>query len=582
MKVDADHVVEPGGALRRAVGERLVAHERPARGGAADVDEAPNHRGRSNRRRGERTELLRALAANAVGPCGAQLVRLRRPRWRPGTTRRAPTQIHGAEGAARAGTMASGGALDAGAAGAWTVCPPPPHETRRARARRKKRMARRTRWHPVAVKRRRPALAGLPSAADVDRGHAQARPARPHGATERPPPALRGASVSGWRFVRAYATTFLVIASYLWLGLARARLRARVARRAASATSTRATRGASTRPSSGSRASSSRSGSSSRSWRTSCRAEFRRELEGLQDQVPPRPFDEIAARIEGELGALDERSSRRSTASPIASASLGQVHEARAQGRARVAVKVQHRDIDRIVRLDLAHHPPHHGDRAVVRPRAGARRLLPPDQGAPLRRSSTSRSRRTTSSASRRTSGRPARRLPRCPSASSRTRRVLTTTFVEGVKVERRRGASTRSASTRRTSREAPRAPLLPDDLRRRRLPRRSAPRERAGPARRRASSSSTSAPSPSSRRRCARASPSSSRGCSAATPTPRQGAAQDGLHLAHDATRRRARRSSSTSTGASRRRSARELQPEGHQDRPAARASRTSSTCAR
>jgi hypothetical protein len=38
----------------------------------------------------------------------------------------------------------------------------------------------------------------------------------------------RAASVSGWRFLRAYTTTFLVIASYLWLGF-RASLRPCVA-----------------------------------------------------------------------------------------------------------------------------------------------------------------------------------------------------------------------------------------------------------------------------------------------------------------------------------------------------------------
>ena len=41
------------------------------------------------------------------------------------------------------------------------------------------------------------------------------------------PTAHRGASVSAWRFVRAYTTTFAVIASYVWLGL-----RARVLGRA--------------------------------------------------------------------------------------------------------------------------------------------------------------------------------------------------------------------------------------------------------------------------------------------------------------------------------------------------------------
>ena len=38
---------------------------------------------------------------------------------------------------------------------------------------------------------------------------------------------------------------------------------------------------------------------------------------------------------------------------PLASASLGQVHEARLKDGRRVAVKVQHKDIDEMVRLDL-------------------------------------------------------------------------------------------------------------------------------------------------------------------------------------------------------------------------------------
>jgi predicted unusual protein kinase regulating ubiquinone biosynthesis (AarF/ABC1/UbiB family) len=80
--------------------------------------------------------------------------------------------------------------------------------------------------------------------------------------------------------------------------------------------------------------------------------EFRAELEALQDQVPPRPYDEIAETLESELGA--RRNQLRSLdREPIASASLGQVHVAELVDGQRVCVKVQHRDIDRIVRLDL-------------------------------------------------------------------------------------------------------------------------------------------------------------------------------------------------------------------------------------
>ncbi|MCL2724738.1 MAG: AarF/UbiB family protein [Polyangiaceae bacterium] len=82
--------------------------------------------------------------------------------------------------------------------------------------------------------------------------------------------------------------------------------------------------------------------------------EFRSELEGLQDQVPPRPYEEIAPRVEEELGAQISELFADFHRAPLASASLGQVHEAhvRSDGR-HVVVKVQHQDIDEIVRLDL-------------------------------------------------------------------------------------------------------------------------------------------------------------------------------------------------------------------------------------
>jgi ubiquinone biosynthesis protein len=82
-------------------------------------------------------------------------------------------------------------------------------------------------------------------------------------------------------------------------------------------------------------------------------AQFRSGLEGLQDQVPPRPYSEIATRIKEELGANIGELFERFCEQPIASASLGQVHEAWLKDGTHVAVKVQHRDIDEIVRLDL-------------------------------------------------------------------------------------------------------------------------------------------------------------------------------------------------------------------------------------
>ncbi len=157
--------------------------------------------------------------------------------------------------------------------------------------------------------------------------------------------------MSRWRFVRAYATTFTVIASYSWL-----KLRARVFGQA---------------------------------WRDGCVADvhkrnarrvyatilrlqgvfikvgqllsimanflpdaFRSELEGLQDRVPPRPFEEIAERLERDLGAKKDLIASLDR-EPMASASLGQVHAARLVDGRQIALKVQHRDIDEIVRLDL-------------------------------------------------------------------------------------------------------------------------------------------------------------------------------------------------------------------------------------
>jgi len=176
--------------------------------------------------------------------------------------------------------------------------------------------------------------------------------------TRSPPATRRGparehrvASVSAWRFLRAYTTTFTVIASYVWLGL-RARLYGRTWRDARLGEVHRR--------------------NALRVYATILRlqglfikvgqllsimanflpVEFRSELEALQDQVPPRPYPEIADRLQRELG---ERMALFASfdSEPIASASLGQVHVATLTDGRHVCVKVQHLDIDRIVRLDL-------------------------------------------------------------------------------------------------------------------------------------------------------------------------------------------------------------------------------------
>lgn len=81
---------------------------------------------------------------------------------------------------------------------------------------------------------------------------------------------------------------------------------------------------------------------------------FRDELRALQDSVPSRPYQAIERRI------VDEFDGRRPSElfasfehEPVASASIGQVHLATLQTGQRVAVKVQYPDIERIVRADL-------------------------------------------------------------------------------------------------------------------------------------------------------------------------------------------------------------------------------------
>jgi predicted unusual protein kinase regulating ubiquinone biosynthesis (AarF/ABC1/UbiB family) len=81
--------------------------------------------------------------------------------------------------------------------------------------------------------------------------------------------------------------------------------------------------------------------------------EFRAELEGLQDHVPPRPYAEVEQRFAEELGKSPKELFAEFDERPIASASIGQVHKARLPSGDAVAVKVQYPDIDEIVRIDL-------------------------------------------------------------------------------------------------------------------------------------------------------------------------------------------------------------------------------------
>jgi ubiquinone biosynthesis protein len=81
--------------------------------------------------------------------------------------------------------------------------------------------------------------------------------------------------------------------------------------------------------------------------------EYIAELSRLQDEVPPLPWEVIKPRIESELGQELEDLFAYINPTPIAAASLGQVHSATLHDGQRVVIKVQRPDIRRNINLDL-------------------------------------------------------------------------------------------------------------------------------------------------------------------------------------------------------------------------------------
>ena len=81
--------------------------------------------------------------------------------------------------------------------------------------------------------------------------------------------------------------------------------------------------------------------------------QYIRELEKLQDDVPPFPFPEVRAIFREELKGDPEEVFEDFEKTPFASGSIAQVHKARTPSGSIVAVKVQRPGIPRLIETDL-------------------------------------------------------------------------------------------------------------------------------------------------------------------------------------------------------------------------------------
>ena len=82
-------------------------------------------------------------------------------------------------------------------------------------------------------------------------------------------------------------------------------------------------------------------------------ADIFEELQKLQDQVPPVPVAEIKSVIESELGLSMQAIFSDFDETPIAAASIGQVHKAQLKNGERVAVKIQRPKIRKVIKEDI-------------------------------------------------------------------------------------------------------------------------------------------------------------------------------------------------------------------------------------
>ncbi|MCM2263883.1 MAG: AarF/UbiB family protein [Desulfuromonadales bacterium] len=78
------------------------------------------------------------------------------------------------------------------------------------------------------------------------------------------------------------------------------------------------------------------------------------ELEQLLDQVPARDFDTVRDRVEQELGAPLPEIFSSFSKTPLAAATIAQVHEATLRDGRHVVVKVRRPDLEEIIATDIA------------------------------------------------------------------------------------------------------------------------------------------------------------------------------------------------------------------------------------
>jgi ubiquinone biosynthesis protein len=81
--------------------------------------------------------------------------------------------------------------------------------------------------------------------------------------------------------------------------------------------------------------------------------EYINELSRLQDDVPPEPWEPIRACIEEDLGQPIDQVFAHFDETPMAAASLGQVHAATLASGQEVVVKIQRPDIEHVIDVDL-------------------------------------------------------------------------------------------------------------------------------------------------------------------------------------------------------------------------------------